>query len=49
MLVTITFESSKSGTKMTLIHDRIAGQERLEQHKAGWEVALERLSKQLDA
>ena len=49
MLVTITFETTKSGTKMTLIHDRIAGMERLEQHKAGWEIALEKFTKQLEA
>ncbi len=49
MLVTIKVEVTQQGSKMTLIHDKIADLQRLEQHKAGWEIALERLAKTLEA
>lgn len=49
MLVSLSFESTQTGTKMTLLHERIADMARLEQHRAGWEVALERLASTLQA
>ena len=44
MLVTLEFSKTNTGTKMTLIHDNIADQERLEQHKYGWEIALPKIT-----
>ena len=44
MLVSLEFTETNTGTKMTLIHDNIADQERLEQHKYGWEVAFPKMN-----
>lgn len=44
MLVSLEFTATHTGTKMTLIHDNIADQERLEQHKYGWEIAFPKMT-----
>lgn len=47
MLVSLEFVPTNTGTKMILIHDHIADQERLEQHKYGWDIALPKIQENL--
>ncbi len=48
MLVSLEFAENQAGTRMTIIHDEIAGMERLEQHKYGWEIAMVKFAEVLE-
>lgn len=43
MLISLSFESIESGTKMTLIHSQLLNDEEISGHKEGWESNLANL------